>query len=90
MRNIEVIKAWAEGRKASSGTGNLWTDGKILWSYSLAIGERTVRPHHTLVAVVDHTLSGGSFYSVTTSRHVNAAKRFADIVIPHYEVSLDG
>lgn len=36
MHNIEVAKAWSEGRKAKSS--NMSTDGTNIWSYSMLIG----------------------------------------------------
>ena len=82
MRNIEVVKAWSEGRKARSHTGNLETDGQGLWSYRLCIGLRVPGEQ----GVVDYTSEGGRFWSVTTSRHVNMAKPYADSVVAPREL----
>ena len=48
-----------------------------IYSYNLRIGE--VKDDKKIV--YNHTAKGGSFHSVTTSKHVNMIKPFADIVI---------
>jgi len=77
MRNIDVVKAWSEGRKARSHSGNLETDGQGLWSYRLCIGLRVPGEQ----VVIDYTKGGGREWSVTTTRHVNMAKPYADSVV---------
>ena len=72
MRNIEVIKSWAAGRAAKSSNGNLSTDGVHLYSYRLAIGSRGA---NGVLLLSDHTAGGQGFVSMTTSHHVNMAKR---------------
>ena len=69
MNNLEVAKFWSEGRAGSSG--NMSTDGKDIWSYSMLIGE---------------TVNGERIVyrrrrSVTTTKHINLAARYADKVI---------
>lgn len=69
MQNIEVAKAWSAGRKGKSGT--MSTDGINIWSYAMLIGgvvngERVVYRRSR---------------SVTTTKHVNLAARYADKVI---------
>ena len=69
MKNIDVAKAWSEGRKAESG--NMSTDGISIWSYAMLIGE---------VVNGERTVYRRS-RSVTTSRHINLAARYAVKVI---------
>jgi hypothetical protein len=69
MRNIEVAKAWGQGQKAESG--NMTSDGIHLWSYALLIGEM----------VGGKRVVYRQSRSVTTTRHINLAARFADEVI---------
>ena len=69
MNNLEVAKFWSEGRAGRSG--NMSTDGKDIWSYSMLIGE---------------TVNGERIVyrrrrSVTTTKHINLAARYADKVI---------
>jgi hypothetical protein len=75
MRNSEVARSWWNGRKASSK--HLKTDGINLWSYNLLIatvknGERVVYDYR----------SSGTFYSVTTSKHVGLAARHGNVIAP--------
>jgi hypothetical protein len=74
MTNQSVIKSWVSGRAA--GGGNLFTNGKELYSYALLIGTGSG------ATIFDHTSGGGSYYSQTTSCHVGLAKRLA----PHAEI----
>lgn len=70
MRNIEVAKAWSEGRKGEAG--HFTTDGNNLWSYALLIG-RTVEGKKVVTRYRR---------SITTTKHTNLAARYADEVIP--------
>ena len=84
-KNEGVITRWTEGTKDLSYNGALRTDGVKLWSYDLLIAVRA-RPGATTqtglqLAVADFTAPSGNFKTVTTSTHVNAAKRCADIVV---------
>jgi len=85
--NVDVLQAWSEGRMLSSG--NLSTDGQKLYSYHILIGERLPDGRR---AVYDFTSSGLGGVNVTTSRHVNLAKRCADIIVsdPHEFASITG
>jgi len=77
ITNEQVIRAWHNGKAAKAGS--LSTDGSDLYSYNLLIGK------HSGGMIFEHTAQGGSFYSQTTSKHVNLAIRlsdFANIVIP--------
>ena len=69
MRNDEVIEAWIAGKSGQSGS--MSTDGKNLFSYRLLIGEGSGS------VIYNHTASGGSYYSQTTSTHVNLTKGLA-------------
>lgn len=69
MNNIEVAKFWSEGRAGRSGT--MSTDGQAIWSYAMLIGE-TVNG----VRIVHRRRR-----SVTTTKHINLAARYADKVI---------
>tara|TARA_R100000008_G_scaffold70097_1_gene47608 strand:+ start:356 stop:628 length:273 start_codon:yes stop_codon:yes gene_type:complete len=73
--NKEVIRAFAWGKRAAAG--NLYTDGRSLWSYDLKIAQRT--PEGVIVG--DFTSPGGQFHSMTTSKHVGMAKREAHTVM---------
>ena len=75
MRNQDVIRSFAWGKRAAAG--NLHTDGRSLWSYDLKIAQRTPEG----VVVGDFTAPGGDFYSVTTSKHVGMAKREAHTIM---------
>jgi hypothetical protein len=69
MRNVEVAKFWSQGKAAASG--NMSTDGQGIWSYALLIGE-----------VVDgERVVYRRSRSVTTTRHINLAARWADKVV---------
>lgn len=75
IRNEEVLRAWIRGRKLAAGT--LSTDGYNLYSYDLKIG---IIDGYKFV-IYDYTAPGGKFISMTTSTHVNAAKRWADKLV---------
>lgn len=75
MTNAEVVKAWWWGREAKSG--HLSTDGQSLWSYNLKIGGMKEGEK-----VAYNFRSSGSFVSVTTSKHVGLAARWAKVVTP--------
>ena len=70
MKNSDVVRAWAYGNIAS--TKNLTTNGRDLYSYQLLIGFTSDDGERV---VLDYTAPGGHFFSVTTSQHVNLAKR---------------
>ena len=75
MRNQDVIRSFAWGKRAAAG--NLQTDGRSLWSYDLKIAQRTP----VGVVVGDFTAPGGGFHSMTTSKHVGMAKREAHTIM---------
>jgi hypothetical protein len=82
--NEQVVAAWAAGREAQGG--NLTSTGSRLFSYALQIGGT----YNGAKVVADFTRKGGTFYSVTTSRHVSIAKQVADEVFPTGDVSGTG
>jgi len=66
-----VCWAWKEGTVDNAGA--LRTAGGRLYSYQLLIGD-TIDGD---AVAFDYTAKGGAFESVTTSKHVEAAKRRA-------------
>jgi hypothetical protein len=68
MQNSHVAKQWATGKAARSHTGNLYTDGKKIYSYELQIGDTSDSGQKF---VRDYTAKGSyGFWSQTTSCHV--------------------
>jgi len=65
MRNIEVAKAWSEGRKGKSGS--MSTDGINIWSYAMLIGE----------VVSGERVAYRRSRSITTTKHINLTARYA-------------
>jgi hypothetical protein len=79
MTNGEVAQAWMDGRAGHAM--NFSTDGKILRSYALIIGD--TRKDGTKVVGNFRRRGGGEFYSMTTSHHVAyALGRGAKLVDP--------
>lgn len=72
LSNRKVVDAWKDGKKAVNGRKSLWTDGKWLYSYKLAIGYRTT---NGICVLGNYTSGGGSFQSQTTSCHIGRARR---------------
>ena len=82
-KNEAVIESWVAGKKSSNHKRTLMSmprpDGCVeLFSYNLKIGHRT---RAGVCVVGDFTAPTGSFHSVTTSCHVNKAKRVAAMVM---------
>ena len=75
--NKNVVWSWMNNKPLKSS--GMHTDGKDLYSYNLLIGY-TIPSLDDAKFVKDYTASGLGFYSMTTSTHVNLAKRYADIV----------
>ena len=76
-RNHIVIQKWKNGQEARNGRGTLYAEslpsgGVALFSYDLKIGHRTAGG---ACIVVNYTAPGGDFKSMTTSCHVNLAKK---------------
>ena len=66
--NGAVASAWAQNKPARSHTGNLYTDGKKIYSYELQIGDTSADGKKI---VRDYTARGSyGFRSQTTSCHV--------------------
>ena len=72
MKNLDVINAWKKG--VSAKTKNLSTDGRELYSYALLIGYTD-----DLSRKVVKNYTKENYYSVTTSIHVNMAKKASSI-----------
>jgi hypothetical protein len=75
MKIRDVARLWAQSIPAK--TANLWTDGGNLYSYRLRIG---YTEQNTGRKVVLTYRAPNAFRSVTTSKHVNLATRYADIL----------
>jgi len=74
VSNENVVKSWSNGVKTRNGRKSLWTDGKWLYSYRLAIGFRTT----TGICVLGNYTSHGQYKSQTTSRHIGKARRYTN------------
>jgi hypothetical protein len=70
--NEFVVLRWLNNLKWKSK--NMSTDGKCLYSYKLMIGYTTSSLQKI---IIDYTVKGGHFSSLTTSRHCNLAKQHA-------------
>ena len=78
FRNDSVLAMWKKGKKASSHTGALCTNGRDLFSYNLRIGYRS---RSGACVLGDFTSPGGNFQSMTTSCHVGKARGIADHIM---------
>ena len=76
--NLNVIRAWKEGKNARNHRNSLITVDGELYSYRLKIGGRT---DAGVCVLGDFTAPGGEFHSMTTSQHVGLARRMADMVM---------
>jgi hypothetical protein len=72
--HYEVPSCWKRNLRRTAGA--LSTNGTDLMSYGLVIG---VTSKHGKKVVIDYTKS--NHYSTTTSRHVNGAKQYADLMV---------
>lgn len=72
--HYEVPSYWRRNLRRTAG--NLSTDGDNLISYRLVIG---ITSKMGKKVVIDYTKS--NHYSTTTSRHVNGAKQYADLIV---------
>ena len=84
MRNEQVIKAFTMQREAKAG--NLYTDGKRIYSYGVTIGFNMAGRSF----VIDYTSTGGHYISQTTSTHVNGIKREAGVKVISAEEYQEG
>ena len=74
MTNKEVVQAFIDGKSGVSG--RMRTDGMMLYSYNLKIGEtRKLCAMAKEKVVYDYTARNNAFRSVTTSKHVRLAER---------------
>ena len=83
IRNNKVVKRWSLGLAARNHKFTLMSlaldDGTAeLYSYHKKIGHRTASG---VCVVADLTAPAGQFHSMTTSCHVNLAKRVANLVM---------
>ena len=76
--NLNVIRAWKEGKNARNHKNTLMSIDGELFSYRLKIGARTAAG---ACVVGDYTAPSNGFHSMTTSCHVGLAKRYADLVM---------
>ena len=75
--NLNVVRAWKEGKNARNHRESLRTFDGNLFSYNLKIGVRT----DTGICVVgNYTAPAKGFHTQTTSCHVNLAKIYADAI----------
>jgi len=78
VQNSHVAKRWAMGKTARSHTGNLYTDGKKIYSYELQIGDTSADGKKI---VRDYTAKGSyGFRSQTTSCHVGLLRYIHGVV----------
>ena len=75
MATKDVMMAWKTGHGRYGGY--LSTNGKELYSHLRKIGYTK----KGLKIVIDYTKDGGCFISISVSRHVNLAKKYADKII---------
>lgn len=76
--NLNVVRAWKEGKNARNHKNTLMTLDGELFSYRLKIGSRT---DAGVCVLADFMAATGGFHSMTTSQHVSLAKRSADVVM---------
>ena len=84
----DVLNIWASNSRAKAKAGRLRTEDGKLYSCNLLIGQITPGNKgeggtmERLRVVFNYTTEGGYGISVTTTRHVNLAKRFAHLICP--------
>jgi hypothetical protein len=78
MKNDQVPKFWRNNTPAKSHTNSFTTDGYSLYSYKLMIGSTNERGEKILY---NYTEKADNFISSTTSRHVNLATFYADLLL---------
>ena len=87
--NAGVVKAWLDRKGAKNHDNNFTTNGTVLYSYGLLIGEWV----HDVPLVYNYTSSdkigpyghavlSAGFYSITTSAHVNKAVSGGGLLMP--------
>ena len=80
----EVADYWREGIPACNNGSNFWTDGSTIYSYRLIIGETTTDGEKLVQDYSANTRLG--FKSMTTSKHVGYARRYADLICDGVEI----
>jgi len=77
--NRKVAEAWSDSLEARNHRYSYWTDGKVLVSYNLEIGDTCLETGTKVLR--DYTAKGRhGFRSQTTSCHVGLARLYADLV----------
>jgi len=76
--NLNVVRAWKEGKNARNHKSTFMTIDGELFSYRLKIGART---NAGVCVLANFRAATGGFHSMTTSQHVSIAKRAADMVM---------
>ena len=80
--NQSVIVAWLNHKEERTKNFNLCTNGDELFSYDLLIG--FTRGGYKKM-LLDYTAPTNNFVSMTTSRHINLARPYADHVVHKIE-----
>ena len=76
--NMSVIYSWLNHKEHRTKNFNLCTNGDELFSYDLLIGYTTDGCYKRLL---NYTAPANAFVSMTTSRHINLARPYADVVM---------
>ena len=76
--NPEIPYYWSRNKAAHSNNKQYSTDGNNLYSYRKLIGMTLTNGDKVLL---DYTSPAGFCISVTTSSHVNKARRYATVVM---------
>jgi len=75
----DIPRLWANGQKGYP-KGALWTNGKVLYSYGLLIGD-TLNGRKRLYAYTRGDGNGDQYQSMTTSQHVGMCRDWADDIM---------
>ena len=79
IRNAEVVECWKQGKAGCNHRASFQTNGKVLWSYNLQIGDTCAETGIKILRRYQANTKWG-FQSQTTSCHVGLAARGADLV----------
>ena len=77
MAQSKVAECWAKGIPAKSWTGNMWTNGLCLYSYSLCIGTTDRNGKKIVFSYLSLT---DTWVSPSTSKHVGLAKKVTPFI----------